>query len=59
MSARTIAASIIVCLAALCLNLALPITARAQAWLPQEGEGRVPQARGKATTPVQLASMLR
>lgn len=41
MSARSIAAAIIVCLAALCLHLALPMTARAQAWLPQEGEGRV------------------
>ena len=37
MSARSIAAAIIVCLAALCLHLALPMTARAQAWLPLRG----------------------
>src|SRR5687768_10607873 len=41
MSAKSIAASIIVCLAVLCLHLSLPITACAQAWLPREGDGRV------------------
>jgi hypothetical protein len=41
MSAKSSAASIIVCLAAFCLHLALPITACAQAWLPGQGEGRV------------------
>ncbi len=41
MGAKSIAASIIVCLAALFLHLALPITACSQAWLPLQGDGRV------------------
>jgi hypothetical protein len=41
MSARSIAAAILICLAALCLHLVLPMTACAQAWLPQQGEGQV------------------
>ena len=41
MDAKSIAAAIIFCLAALCLHLALPITGCAQAWLPGQGEGRV------------------
>lgn len=40
MITRSISAGIIG-LAALCLHLALPMTASAQAWLPQKGEGRI------------------
>jgi hypothetical protein len=41
MSARSIAAAIVFCLTALCLHTALPTTVCAQAWLPQQGEGRI------------------
>jgi hypothetical protein len=40
MIARSIAAAIIG-LAALCIQLVLPMTVCAQAWLPQKGEGRI------------------
>ena len=41
MSAKSFSAAIVIWLAALCLDLAVPMTACAQAWLPAEGEGRV------------------
>jgi len=41
MSGKSVAASTIVCLAVLCLHLALPVTACAQAWLPPQGDGRI------------------
>jgi hypothetical protein len=41
MSAKSFAAATIFSLVALCLHLAQPMTACAQAWLPQKGEGRI------------------
>ena len=41
MSASSIAAVIVLCIAAVCLQVVLPATACAQAWLPAQGEGRV------------------
>jgi hypothetical protein len=41
MSAKSASAAVVICLAALCLHLAVPMPVRAQAWLPAKGEGRV------------------